>query len=251
MATTASEPATGVTDDLTLAQVDPEVYAAIQGEATRLRETIQLIPSENYPSAAVLEATGSVMTTKYAEGYPQAALLPGLRLGGSGGGPGPAAGAPALRRRPRQRAAPLRLVGQHGGLLRRLAAGRHGAGHGPERRRAPDPRLAGQLLLEAVPLLRLRRRPADGAHRLRPGGQPGPRAPAEDDRRGRHRLPQALRLGAVPGDRGRGRGAAAGGHGPHLRPRRRRRASLACALRRLLQLEHAQDPARARAAASC
>ena len=71
MATTASEPATGVTDDLTLAQVDPEVYAAVQGEATRLRETIQLIPSENYPSAAVLEATGSVMTTKYAEGYPK------------------------------------------------------------------------------------------------------------------------------------------------------------------------------------
>ena len=71
MATTASEPATSVTDDLTLAQVDPEVYAAVQGEATRLRETIQLIPSENYPSAAVLEATGSVMTTKYAEGYPR------------------------------------------------------------------------------------------------------------------------------------------------------------------------------------
>ena len=59
MATTASEPATGVTDDLTLAQVDPEVYAAVQGEATRLRETIQLIPSENYPSAAVLEATSA------------------------------------------------------------------------------------------------------------------------------------------------------------------------------------------------
>src|SRR5262245_41984739 len=71
MVTAASEAATGVTDGLTLAQVDPEVYATIRGEATRLRETIQLIPSENYPSAAVLEATGSVMTTKYAEGYPK------------------------------------------------------------------------------------------------------------------------------------------------------------------------------------
>jgi glycine hydroxymethyltransferase len=55
----------------TLAQVDPEVYAAIQGESHRLRETIQLIPSENYPSVAVMEATGSVLTTKYAEGYPK------------------------------------------------------------------------------------------------------------------------------------------------------------------------------------
>ncbi|HEX2187166.1 MAG TPA: serine hydroxymethyltransferase [Chloroflexota bacterium] len=55
----------------TLAQVDPEVYAAIQGESHRLRETIQLIPSENYPSTAVMEATGSVLTTKYAEGYPK------------------------------------------------------------------------------------------------------------------------------------------------------------------------------------
>jgi glycine hydroxymethyltransferase len=54
-----------------LAEADPEVYAAIQGEAHRLRETIQLIPSENYPSAAVMEATGSVLTTKYAEGYPR------------------------------------------------------------------------------------------------------------------------------------------------------------------------------------
>jgi glycine hydroxymethyltransferase len=55
----------------TLAQVDPEVYDAIQGESERLRHTIQLIPSENYPSAAILEATGSVLTTKYAEGYPK------------------------------------------------------------------------------------------------------------------------------------------------------------------------------------
>ena len=53
-----------------LALVDPEVLAMIDGETRRLRETIQLIPSENYPSQAVMEATGSVFTTKYAEGYP-------------------------------------------------------------------------------------------------------------------------------------------------------------------------------------
>ncbi|MAG34995.1 MAG: serine hydroxymethyltransferase [Dehalococcoidia bacterium] len=49
---------------------DPEVYATVVGEEQRLREHIQLIPSENYPSAAILEANGSVMTQKYAEGYP-------------------------------------------------------------------------------------------------------------------------------------------------------------------------------------
>src|SRR5256885_10362587 len=55
----------------TLAEEDPRVYEAITGEEHRLRETIQLIPSENYPSRAVMEATGSAMTTKYAEGYPK------------------------------------------------------------------------------------------------------------------------------------------------------------------------------------
>ncbi len=53
-----------------LERQDPAVYAAVVGEERRLREHIQLIPSENYPSAAVLEANGSVMTQKYAEGYP-------------------------------------------------------------------------------------------------------------------------------------------------------------------------------------
>jgi glycine hydroxymethyltransferase len=53
-----------------LAAVDPEVYAAIQGEERRQREGIELIASENYVSRAVREATASVLTNKYAEGYP-------------------------------------------------------------------------------------------------------------------------------------------------------------------------------------
>ena len=71
--TTAPEqtPAVSPAAGRTLAEVDPRVYEAIQGEERRLRETIQLIPSENYPSQAVLEAAGSVLTTKYAEGYPR------------------------------------------------------------------------------------------------------------------------------------------------------------------------------------
>src|SRR5581483_5040598 len=49
---------------------DPEVFAAIAGEERRQRQNLELIASENYSSKAVREAMGSVMTDKYAEGYP-------------------------------------------------------------------------------------------------------------------------------------------------------------------------------------
>jgi glycine hydroxymethyltransferase len=53
-----------------LAQRDPEVYAAIQHETERQEYNLELIASENSVSEAVLEAQGSVLTNKYAEGYP-------------------------------------------------------------------------------------------------------------------------------------------------------------------------------------
>jgi glycine hydroxymethyltransferase len=53
-----------------LAAVDPEVYEAIRGELERQNSRLELIASENFTSEAVLEATGSVFTNKYAEGYP-------------------------------------------------------------------------------------------------------------------------------------------------------------------------------------
>lgn len=49
---------------------DPEIYDAIEQEAKRQHTKLELIASENYVSQAVLEATGSVLTNKYAEGYP-------------------------------------------------------------------------------------------------------------------------------------------------------------------------------------
>ena len=49
---------------------DPEVFAAISGEGRRQRQNLELIASENYSSKAVREAMGSVLTDKYAEGYP-------------------------------------------------------------------------------------------------------------------------------------------------------------------------------------
>lgn len=53
-----------------LTQIDLEVYSAIQNESKRQQDNIELIASENFVSNAVLEATGSTMTNKYAEGYP-------------------------------------------------------------------------------------------------------------------------------------------------------------------------------------
>lgn len=53
-----------------LSQADPEVYASIEAEKTRQNNHLELIASENIASKAVLEALGSVMTDKYAEGYP-------------------------------------------------------------------------------------------------------------------------------------------------------------------------------------
>lgn len=53
-----------------LAQRDPEIYAAIQKEIERQEYNLELIASENVVSQAVLEAQGSVLTNKYAEGYP-------------------------------------------------------------------------------------------------------------------------------------------------------------------------------------
>ena len=55
---------------MNLQSKDPEIAKIIESEERRLREEIVLIASENYASRAILEATGSVLTNKYAEGYP-------------------------------------------------------------------------------------------------------------------------------------------------------------------------------------
>src|SRR5688500_7983484 len=74
---TTLSPQSQATDSLTksfghrsLEEVDPEVWGAIKDEERRQHDKIELIASENYVSRAVLEAQGSVLTNKYAEGYP-------------------------------------------------------------------------------------------------------------------------------------------------------------------------------------
>src|SRR5215813_10595614 len=56
--------------DTPLKDLDPEIYGAIQNETRRQASGLELIASENFTYEAVLEATGSVFTNKYAEGYP-------------------------------------------------------------------------------------------------------------------------------------------------------------------------------------
>ncbi len=54
-----------------LKNTDPKIYELIKQEEVRQREVLEMIPSENYTSAAVMEALGSVLTNKYSEGYPR------------------------------------------------------------------------------------------------------------------------------------------------------------------------------------
>lgn len=56
---------------LPLSENDIEMSSLIDGELGRIRDTLQLIPSENFASRAVMEVTGSILTNKYAEGYPK------------------------------------------------------------------------------------------------------------------------------------------------------------------------------------
>jgi RpiB/LacA/LacB family sugar-phosphate isomerase len=74
---TAMEPKSSAPDPAistykpTLAEADPEIFRAIQDEYARQRDNIELIASENFTSRAVMEAQGSCLTNKYAEGYPK------------------------------------------------------------------------------------------------------------------------------------------------------------------------------------
>ena len=53
-----------------LQQQDPQIWQAIEAESVRQQEGLEMIASENYTSVAIMQAGGSVLTNKYAEGYP-------------------------------------------------------------------------------------------------------------------------------------------------------------------------------------
>ncbi len=66
--------------DLPLEQVDPTIYRLIRQELSRQQQNIELIASENFTPVAVLQAMGSVLTNKYAEGYPRARYYGGCEV---------------------------------------------------------------------------------------------------------------------------------------------------------------------------
>ncbi|MHA7143971.1 serine hydroxymethyltransferase [Arthrobacter sp. TmT3-37] len=73
MTTSPTAPSQAAADSVTnapLSEVDPEIAAVLRDELARQRDTLEMIASENFAPRAVLEAQGSVLTNKYAEGYP-------------------------------------------------------------------------------------------------------------------------------------------------------------------------------------
>ena len=214
-----------------------------RNELHRQNSGLELIASENFVSRAVLEAAGSVLTNKYAEGYPGTPLLRRLRVRRRRRARGDRARQGAVRRRARQRAAALGRAGQHGGVLDAAQAGRHGARHEPRARRPPHARPSAEFLRPALHDRPLRRPQGRRADRLRRARSAGRRAQAEDDHRRRERLSAGHRLRAHPRGRRSHRRGGVHRHGAHRRPRRRRRPSEPRAALRLRHDDDAQDAA--------
>ena len=133
-----------------LAETDPEVQAAISAELRRQQATLEMIASENFAPAAVMEAQGSVLTNKYAEGYPGRRYYGGCehvdvieQL--------------AIDRLKALFGAEFANVQPHSGAQANAAAmfallqpGRHHPRSLPGARRPPHPRHADQLLRQAL-----------------------------------------------------------------------------------------------------
>ena len=102
----------------TLAETDPEIFQTVHREVARQNSGLELIASENFVSLAVLEAAGTVLTNKYAEGYPGQRYYGGCEYVDVVESLAIVAGQGAVRRRARQRPAALGRAGQHGGVPR-------------------------------------------------------------------------------------------------------------------------------------
>ncbi len=238
-----------------LANFDPEIAGLIEEERLRQVNGLELIASENVVSKAVLEAMGSIMTNKYAEGYP-----PGKRYYGGGASSmmpwrtWHATGCANSSAR-NTRTSSLTRGGARQTRLSTSPTSLQGQDHEPEPHpgRPPLPRIAGQHHRALVLHLPLRRRPRDRDARLR--GDRGDRADSEtaDDRLRRERLPARDRLQGLPGGRRYRRREVHGRYRPHRRTLRDRIPQLpGRGGRRYRDDDDAQDPAGGPAAApSC
>ena len=232
-----------------LAEVDPEIAAVLDAELRRQQRTLEMIASENFVPQAVLEAVGSVLTNKYAEGYPGRRYYGGCEevdvaeqlaidrakelFGAEHANVQAHAGAQANNAVYMALLEPgdtfLGLALDHGGHL----------SHGMKinvcgKLYNPVPYHVGRedLLVDMDEVAAARRGAQAGADRRRLVGLSAP-----------------ARLRRLPRDRRLGRGEADGRHGPLRRPRRRRRASQPGPARRRRHDDDPQDPLAAPAAA--
>ncbi len=231
--------------NMTIAEFDPELAKAIAGERQRQEDHVELIASENYTSPRVLEAQGSVLTNKYAEGYPGKRYYGGCEYVDI-------AESLAIERAKQLFGADFANVQPHSGsqanaavYLALLNPGDHDSRHEPGSRRPPDARRQGEFLRQAVQGRAVRHQARHRRDRLRPGRAAGAGTPPEDDRRRLLGLFARHRLGEVSRDRRFGGRLFRGRHGARRGPRGRRPLSESRAVRRCGDHHHAQDPARA------
>ena len=133
-----------------LADTDPDIAQAIRHERERQNEGLELIASENFVSRAILEAAGSVLTNKYAEGYPGKRYYGGCEFVD-------VAESLAIARAKKLFGADHANVQPHSGAQANMAVyltprqpGRHDPRHEPGARRPPHARPPAQLLRQAL-----------------------------------------------------------------------------------------------------
>ena len=226
-------------------QNDPAVWRAIADEMERQQDGLEMIASENYTSPAVMQAAGSVLTNKYAEGYPGKRYYGGCEFVDVVEQLAHRSGEAAVRGRARQRAAALRLAGQHGGLSHGAGAGRHGARARPGPRRTSDARHDAEHLGHALQLRAATACTRD-THRI-DFDQVAALAREHKPKlivAGASAYPREIPHAQVRRDRPRGRREADGRHGPLRRPGRGGAARQSGAGRRLRDDDDAQDAAR-------
>ncbi len=227
-----------------VAEVDPEIAEVLKDEAARQERTLEMIASENFVPQAVLDCQGSVLTNKYAEGYPGPALLRRLRVRGRGRAAGDRPREGHIRRRSRERAAALRRAGELGRLHGAARSGRPHPRHEARPRRPPLARDEDQLLRALLRHRGLRRARGGLAARHGRAGPARRGLEAEADHRRMVGVPTAARLPALPRDRRLRGGDPDGGHCALRGSRGGRGAPEPGAVLRRCHHHHAQDARR-------
>ena len=233
-------------NDMTLAQLDPEIQAVLDSELGRQRETLEMIASENFVPRAVLEAQGSVLTNKYAEGYPGRRYYGGCEFvdvaeslaierakqvfGGDYVNVQPHAGAQA-------NAAALMAMANVGDPILGLSLA-----HGGHLTHGMQPELLRASITRQSPTRSIVRPCASSPRRSVRRPSPSARSVIIA---GWSAYPRHLDFAGLPRHRGRGRRRPLGGYGALRRPRRRGPAPEPRPLRRRRDDDGPQDPGRA------